>query len=174
MIMKRFFPAMTSRDNLPITKLLWKYASKLDYRKRYLYYSEWKDENQFTTFLQMARGADLTKVHMRQVFNKLDKESKEKMTMKLAKVTHSQPLLAMNELRRDRAQNSDNNPFMIHALGLVSGSTLDILVFSIVQWINDFVDEKKIKPKDIEYTQWFKNIALFMASFYKKYFNVEM
>lgn len=41
---------------------------------------------------------------------------------------------------------------MIHALGLVSGPTLDILVFSIVQWINDFTDEKKIKPKDIEYT----------------------
>ena len=36
-------PAMTSRDSLPIAKVLWKYIQNIDYRKRYAYYSEWKD-----------------------------------------------------------------------------------------------------------------------------------
>ena len=62
----------------------------------------------------------------------MDKDSKDKMMMKMAKLTHSQPMLVMNELRRDRVQNSDNNPFMIHALALMTGLSLDVLVFSVV------------------------------------------
>jgi hypothetical protein len=34
---------------------------------------------------------------------------------------------------------------MVHALGLMTGFSLDILTFSIVQWLNDFSDEKKVR-----------------------------
>jgi hypothetical protein len=173
-IMRVLLPSMAARDNLPVVKVLWKYASQLDYRKRYLYYSEWKDDQQFKSLHQVLRGAELAKCFLRQVFNKLDKDNKEKMMMRLAKISHSQPILAMNELRRDRVQNSDNNPFMINALGLMTGLSLDILTYSIVQWLNDFNDETKIRPRDIECSPWFKNMGLFLSAFYRKYYHVEM
>jgi len=63
---------------------------------------------------------------------------------------------------------------MVHALGMVTGLGLDILTFSLVQWLNDFNDETKVRARDIECSLWYRNTAAFMGAFYRKYFHVEM
>jgi len=50
----------------------------------------------------VVRTGDLAKSQLRAVFNKLDKDNKDKMMLRLAKISHNQPILVMNELRRDR------------------------------------------------------------------------
>lgn len=60
---------------------------------------------------------------MRAFFNKIDKENKDRMTLKFAKITHNQPLSAMNQLRRNRLELSDNNSVVVHALNLATPLT---------------------------------------------------
>lgn len=61
---------------------------------------------------------------------------------------------------------------MVHALGLSTPLSQDILVFSFVQWLSDFEDESKIRDKDIEVTLWYKNLCYFLATFFRKNYNV--
>lgn len=63
---------------------------------------------------------------------------------------------------------------MVHALGLQSPLSADLLVFSFVQWLCDFEDESKIRDKDIECAFWYKNLGYFLASYFRKYYHVEM
>ena len=80
----------------------------------------------------------------------------------------------MNQVRRNRLDFADNNGIVVHAFGLITYLSLDILIFTIVQWLSDFTEESKTKNKDIECTLWFKNIALFIACVFRKYFTVDM
>jgi len=80
----------------------------------------------------------------------------------------------MNQLRRNRLEISDNNPVIVHALGLLTPMSLDVMMFAFVQWLCDFADESKIKEKDIDCKFWFKNAAYFLAACLRKYYNVDM
>jgi hypothetical protein len=50
------------------------------------------------------RAGEITKVQLRGIFNKLDKDNKDKMMLKIAKISHNQPLVVFNELRRNRLE----------------------------------------------------------------------
>lgn len=47
--------------------------------------------------------------------------------IKFAKLSHNQPMIVMNILRRNRLEISDNNSVIVHALGLVTPLSLDVL-----------------------------------------------
>jgi hypothetical protein len=125
-------PAISSGDCLAIVQDLWKHISQLEFRKRFECYSKWKDQSQFASINQIIRAAYLTKDSVRSFFNKIDKDNKDKMMIKFAKLSHNQPMIVMNLLRRNRLEISDNNAVIVHALGLVTPMSLDILIFTII------------------------------------------
>ncbi|CAD8184298.1 unnamed protein product [Paramecium octaurelia] len=174
LILDHLIPAIQSGECLPIVIELWKYLGQLDFRKRFDCYSKWKDIHQFSTINQTIRAAQLTKEHIRSFFNKIDKDNKDKMMVKFAKLSHNQPMIVMNVLRRNRLEIPDNNSVIVHTLGLATPLSLDILQFIMIQWLCDFNDESKVRDKDIECRYWFKNIAQFIASVLRKYYTIDM
>jgi hypothetical protein len=42
------------------------------------------------------RAGEITKMQLRGIINKIDKDNKDKIMIKLAKLTHNYPLIVMN------------------------------------------------------------------------------
>ena len=49
------------------------------------------------------------------------------MMVKFAKLSHNQPMIVMNVLRRNRLEIPDYNSVIVHTLGLATPLSLDIL-----------------------------------------------
>ena len=69
----------------------------------------------------------MVKEHIRSFFNKIDKDNKDKMMIKFAKLSHNQPMIVMNHLRRNRLDIPDNNSVIVHTLGFATPLSLDLL-----------------------------------------------
>ena len=162
-------PALCLFDSMPgLCYELWQILSKIPYDQRYLIYSRWKNCYGDHPLL-VSRKTKVT-LETDRILKRISKTNVKEMSLKLAKLCHSNPLVSVQLLISRVISYRNMIEPCVDALKFLSKLSFDTLPFFI---LNELANDKERIKDGTSVAPWLENLADFCGYVCKKY-NVDI
>jgi len=168
-------PSMTLFEANPgAVSLVWAVVNQFNYYTRYILYENWMIEQTYKNpDVLLAIGQSINDVSQFMKALRNDKEIDKLNARQFAKISHSCPWAVLNEALIQLKTYNNLIPVIISAMSYSSFLTLDLLVFLTLRHLSE-TEKLKLREEDAMIDNWLQNLAVFIATLYKKHYKIEL
>jgi len=168
-------PSMTLFEANPgAVSLVWAVVNQFNYYTRYILYENWMIEQTYKNpDVLLAIGQSINDVSQFMKALRNDKEIDKLNARQFAKISHSCPWAVLNEALIQLKTYNNLIPVIISAMNYSSFLTLDLLVFLTLRHLSE-TEKLKLREEDAMIDNWLQNLAVFIATLYKKHYKIEL
>eukprot|EP00659_Diplonema_papillatum_P007010 gene7010-10816_t len=149
---------------------LWDLFRGVEFRERFKMYEEVANLMESSDFELQWADAKISEGTAR-VLRRLTHDSTGELAKRLAKLSHSSPLVLFNTIFR-HVMNYGMNiiPEIVDALKNFAPLSLDVMTYRMISYMSD-TSKPRVKPDKVNLDDWLSNLGHFTAAFYKKHAN---